>query len=370
MKRTLIILYNNRAHAEEDDENKREKKKYKTERKPSSAEMALQQTFLNIYKESNMPWLPNELIPSLLLLLSTTLDNPEGSRLAEYLRLVAILSSCNKASWDIYSKFISSSQFEELLEQIYKESQLYFYRSASLRENRRRALPHFFRIATINEDVYHRAESVSQKLDFQNTLSQKINLPTHFGIGKISDMSKAFQFDKIEKIISNPNWRNNYHSVSYLRLFVLLHDIQYFYNSRCFYRLCVSKKLDYRSVIVLGKQKAKTDCIHTHFFDGANLKAYRIVPFYNKEEGLNISRITRYQEKIKNKDKEKCYSTTKIYTIKRLQPNDRALDVRWRETDNIYDIIKYHEETIRQWKNLMRRCDAIKKDPVTVIDVT
>jgi GH15 family glucan-1,4-alpha-glucosidase len=53
-----------------------------------------------------------------------------------------------------------------------------------------------------------------------------------------------------------------------------------------------------------------------------------------------------------------------------LQPNDRALDVRWRETDNIYDIIKYHEETIRQWKNLMRRCDAIKKDPITVIDVT
>lgn len=366
MKRNLFILHKGRANAE--DENEREKKKCKKELEPSPAEIELQQSFSNMYINLNMPYLPSDLMP--LLMLFYTFGNQEESRVAGYFRLVSIFSACNKASRKIYSEFISSDVFEESLKQIYKESQLYFYRDTNIRDNQRRALPLFFRIATINEYVYHKAESVSQQLDSQNTLSQKIKLTTHFGIGAISGMPNAFRFDKVEKIISNTNWKDHYHSISYLRIFVLLLDIKYFYNSRYFYRLSVSKKLDYRSVIVLDKQKATTDCIHTHFFDGANLKSYRIVPFYNREEGLNISRIARYQKKIKNKDKETCYGTTKIYTIKRLQPQDRAIDVTWKEMDNIHDIIKYHEETIRQWKNLIRRCEEIKEEKVTIIDVT
>lgn len=336
------------------DDNKREKKKPKTKCDSDPTELALKCAFAKTYQKSTMPWLPIEAVLPMLAVF-----DDEECRLAEYLRFMAVLSACNRHAREVYQQFISDDKIANLLSRIYKKK---YYRYINQWQHREQTkLPCLFRIAALNNHLYQIVNKLFQ-IDnpggkfYQNLYTQT---PTHIGYNALGS---AFQFDELRAFLTRTRWIDDYDDCLLMRIMILIRDIRYFYNSRYFYRLSLSKKLDHYSVIVLKNQQAKTDYINTRFFgDDSKLMPRRIVPIYTKE-GLYISRITTYQNKTKNKKGEECYNTSKICGIKRTSPDHKAIDVKLIQTDDIMEIIKQHEENIRRWEILMDRWYSIKKD--------
>lgn len=356
------------------DDNPAETKKRKDEKKQLNQSIQiLTSFFIPAYQKASMPWLPDDVI--LCLLHGFDLEEKDKTkekeiRLVEWLRGFASFSACSKVVRNEYDAMISNvDKMTNLCTQIYKEETDIIPIRYNLRDALIIRLPYIQRMVTINEQISKIVQHIFiNGTEGQFHITNFNTIPTWIGYTKLG---KAFQFGGLNNYLDRQSRLDIISATRYnYRLLILLRDIWRFYASRYFYCLSLTKKLDYRSVIVLKDQKARSNFFTANFFSKGAFIPYRIVPFYTKTDGINISRLKMYQKETKSKKEpkskkkskeEKSYSVSNIYRIKSIRP-DNARILKVNEATEMVDIIKQNEDNIRAWQLLINRWNDIEKD--------